>query len=157
MYYKCNCCGHFFEEGEQKKILERHGLDYPPYEESSVCPVCNGDYEEMYKCESCGEFTLYEYNGYCGKCITEMIDYENALDYLIEKKALSFFVFDVIFNVDEPQKMTPELMEELKMIYKRKKIEDLMIQKPVFLGNVKEFISDDIFDFAEFLKDRGEI
>ena len=44
--YKCTECGNLFEEGEQAAWEETHGLDSPPYEKFSGCPVCKGGYEE---------------------------------------------------------------------------------------------------------------
>ena len=37
--YVCKECGHLFEE--PRKMVERHGLDSPPYEEFNVCPSCS--------------------------------------------------------------------------------------------------------------------
>lgn len=156
MYYKCVECGNIFEEGEQRHIIEKRGLDCPPYHEEDVCPVCKGSYEKVERCE-CGAFDEILYHGFCENCILGFVDYENSFDYIIEKNELPYFIFNHIFGVDEPKKISPELMEELKMIYKRKKLEDLILQKPVFLGEIKSYIVDDLSDFADFLKKGGWI
>lgn len=72
--YKCKKCGHLFEDGEETKWVETHGLDAPPYEEWSGCPICKGDFEETKQCKICGgEFLEYELNGdnVCDECIEE--------------------------------------------------------------------------------------
>ena len=53
--YKCTECGHLFEEGEQATWEEEHGLDSPPYEKWSGCPVCRGGYEDVNRCKATGE------------------------------------------------------------------------------------------------------
>ena len=53
--YRCCECGNLFEEGEQAVWEETHGLDSPPYEAWSGCPVCKGGYEEVYQCKDCGD------------------------------------------------------------------------------------------------------
>lgn len=43
--YKCLDCNCIFEE--PRSITEKHGLDSPPYEICSVCPVClSTDYDD---------------------------------------------------------------------------------------------------------------
>ena len=44
--YRCEECGHLFEEGEQVVWIEKHGLSAPPYERFSGCPICKGTYSE---------------------------------------------------------------------------------------------------------------
>lgn len=50
--YRCIECGTIFEE--PYIYYETHGLDTPPYEEMRVCPVCEGDFDEVVECEVCG-------------------------------------------------------------------------------------------------------
>ena len=74
MAYRCLECGHIFEEGEQARWEETHGLDCPPYEKMSGCPICKGSYEETKQCKICGgEFLEDELNGdgVCDECIEE--------------------------------------------------------------------------------------
>ena len=67
--YKCDHCGGEFEEPDI--IIETHGLDSPPYEEIGVCPYCKGWFEEMHKCEICGEYYTADEltSGVCDDCI----------------------------------------------------------------------------------------
>ena len=74
MAYKCLECGHIFEEGEQSRWEETHGLDCPPYEKMSGCPICKGSYEEAKRCKVCGgEFLEDELLGgcVCEECVEE--------------------------------------------------------------------------------------
>ena len=83
MMYRCCECGNLFEEGEQETGEERHGLDAPPYEKWSGCPVCNGGYEEVYQCDSCGDWHTEDelYDGWCEKCLRETINYDTFFEY----------------------------------------------------------------------------
>lgn len=73
MSFKCVDCGHIFEDGEQAIWEERHGLDTPPYEKMSGCPLCKSDYEETTPCAVCGSEHLEEElnGGVCDECIDE--------------------------------------------------------------------------------------
>lgn len=74
MVYKCLECGHIFESGEQAEWQETHGLDCPPYERWSGCPICKGGYEETEKCRICGgEFLPDELEcGACEGCVSNL-------------------------------------------------------------------------------------
>lgn len=76
MAYKCLDCGHVFDNGEQEILYETHGLDCPPYERFSVCPVCGGYFEETVKCKACGEEHLKKElnNWLCEECAQDYID-----------------------------------------------------------------------------------
>ena len=43
--YECHQCGRRFDEPDI--VQERHGLDFPPYEEVAVFPYCHGYFEEI--------------------------------------------------------------------------------------------------------------
>ena len=75
MRYQCHECDRRFEKPDI--VIETHGLDSPPYEEIGVCPYCKGWFEEMHRCEICGEyFTEDELTGgVCDECV-----YEKATD-----------------------------------------------------------------------------
>ena len=81
--YKCCECGNLFEEGEQAVWEETHGLDSPPYEKWSGCPVCKGGYEEVHQCEQCGDWHSEDelYDGWCEKCLRETINYDTFFEY----------------------------------------------------------------------------
>lgn len=52
--YKCPECGETFDTPHEYE--EKHGLDYGPYEQWSVCPYCGEPgYEEAVECDVCGE------------------------------------------------------------------------------------------------------
>ena len=87
MSYKCLECGHIFEDGEQAEWEETHGLDCPPYEKRSGCPMCKGGYEETEKCRICGgEFLSDELEAdCCEECIEELKEkYKCKLDFCYE-------------------------------------------------------------------------
>ena len=83
MMYRCENCGNLFEEGKQAVWEETHGLDSPPYEKWSGCPVCKGDYEEVYQCKECGDWHSDDdlYAGWCEKCLRETISYDTFFEY----------------------------------------------------------------------------
>ena len=69
--YKCDHCVREFEEPDI--ITETHGMTDGSCEKHGVCPYCKGYFEEMHKCEICGEyFTEDELSGgVCDECIYE--------------------------------------------------------------------------------------
>lgn len=70
--YVCLDCGELFEY--PMKIVEKHGLDSPPYEEFYGCPECGGTYVETMQCYSCGNYITGDYietlegDYYCENC-----------------------------------------------------------------------------------------
>lgn len=70
--YVCLDCGETFSFPEI--IIEKHGLDSPPYEESIGCPTCGGAFVETMSCDICGEYITNEYvetidgSIYCEDC-----------------------------------------------------------------------------------------
>ena len=66
--FKCLECGNLFEEGEQARWVETHGLDTPPYEEWSGCPICKGGYKEIKPCKICGSYDHDYDEEYCNAC-----------------------------------------------------------------------------------------
>ena len=71
----CGECGSLFERG--RTIVERHGLDTPPYEELLVCSCCGEtSIFPAYRCDLCGEWITGEYvetldgDRICGECYT---------------------------------------------------------------------------------------
>lgn len=81
MSYKCRDCGSVFDLNEAKEIIERHGLDTPPYEHISVCPNCESeDFDEMVSCSKCGAEALIDetIEGLCPECVENIVDnYKN--------------------------------------------------------------------------------
>jgi reverse gyrase len=139
MALKCLKCGHIFEEGEQVRWEERHGLDSPPYEKHCGCPVCKGSFEETKQCKICGgEFLEDELNGgcVCDECID---DYCKA--------------FDICYKVSKNEKTEIEINCLLAMLLDVEKIEEILYQ---YLKAEKEvdcssFINEDKDWFAEKL------
>lgn len=71
----CLECGALFEQA--KRVIERHGLDTPPYEEYYVCPHCGDtNYQQTWRCDICGEWITGSYiktlngNRICESCYT---------------------------------------------------------------------------------------
>ena len=73
--YTCLDCGYEFDEPYE--LVERHGLDSPPFEKWLVCPACGGAYTHTHLCDCCGQRITDRYlrvdNGdeYCEDCVTE--------------------------------------------------------------------------------------
>ena len=71
--YRCLECGHIFEDGEQAKWSESRGEFWGSAcsEEVDGCPLCKGDYEEVYNCEICGSVHTGDeiHGGVCDDCI----------------------------------------------------------------------------------------
>lgn len=75
MMFRCESCGNLFEEGEQATWEETHGLDSPPYEKFSGCPLCKGDYEEAYLCKVCDGWVVESelQDGCCEACVEALV------------------------------------------------------------------------------------
>ena len=142
-WYKCNECGHIFEEGEEHRWSEGRGEFWGMAcsEEMSGCPLCDGDYEETVRCELCeGEFLADELCGYCcDECINSYInDIETC--FAIGKEATE--------NI--------ELNGLLTSIFSKEEIEEILMnalreeqkKKPV---DCSDFIDADRSWFAEML------
>ena len=73
--YLCADCGEIFDT--PKIYIEKHGLEYPPYETWYGCPYCSGAYVETLRCDVCGEYIIEKYikliNGdiICDRCYEE--------------------------------------------------------------------------------------
>ena len=124
--YKCTECGNLFEEGEQATWEETHGLDSPPYEKFSGCPVCKGGYEEVYQCEECGDWHTEDelYDGWCEKCLRDTIKYDTFFEYCEANKDEqyldSFMMFYLLGGMDCPDKVSPEFHRLMVETYKRR-------------------------------------
>lgn len=81
--YRCESCGHLFEEGEEKKEFSYLG-DYGSkkiYEHSYSCPVCGGDYEEVVKCTKCGSYNAEAGEKLCDDCKKQSVErFEKFVD-----------------------------------------------------------------------------
>ena len=110
--YKCTECGNLFEEGEQAVWEETHGLDSPPYEKWSGCPVCRGDYEEVHQCKKCGDWHSEDelYDGWCESCLRNTINYDTFFEYCEANKDeqyLDIFVMsELLGGMDCPKNVS---------------------------------------------------
>lgn len=125
MMFKCCECGHLFEEGEQAVWEERHGIDTPPYEKWSGCPLCRGGYEEVHQCKKCGDWHTDDelYEGWCEKCLRKTIDYDTFLEYCEANKSEQyldvFVMFYLLGEMDCPYNISTEFHQLMIETYKR--------------------------------------
>ena len=124
--FKCESCGHLFEEGEQAVWEERHGLDTPPYEKWDSCPICRGGYEEVHQCKECGEWHTENelYDGWCEKCLRETINYDTFFEYCEANKDeqyLDIFVMsELLGGMDCPDNVSYEFHQLMIETYKKR-------------------------------------
>jgi RecJ-like exonuclease len=83
--YKCDDCGHIFEDGEEQIVRENHGecFGFPAYESYGACPMCGGTFEEVKPCKICGTFKLKKHSEYCNACIK---DIQRRVDVFVERE-----------------------------------------------------------------------
>ena len=104
--YKCSNCGEVFEEA--KSIKEDWGETF------SVCPYCNGDYDEVKQCNHCDEWHTEDelYDGWCEKCLRETINYDTFFEYCEANKEhqyLDIFVMsELLGGMDCPKNVSYE-------------------------------------------------
>ena len=74
MVYRCEECGHIFEEGEQAVWREDRGEFWgsPCSEEMSGCPICKGAFSEAENCKICGSYENVE-DGFCNACQIDVV------------------------------------------------------------------------------------
>ena len=63
----CLECGAQFYEAAT--YTETHGLDVPPFEVKSGCPVCGGVFVDALQCDVCGEWITGNYVKIGGRMI----------------------------------------------------------------------------------------
>ena len=129
MMFKCCECGHLFEDGEQDVWEERHGLDTPPYEQWSGCPICKGGYEEVRQCKECEEWHTEDklYEGWCEKCLRETINYDTFFEYCEANKDeqyLDTFVMFDILNCEYVPKISSDEFHELMVATYKKRVKE---------------------------------
>ena len=126
--YKCIDCGHLFEEGEQSVWYENQGECHGriAMEKFSGCPVCKGDYEEVYQCEQCGDWHTENelYDGWCEDCLRETINYDTFFEYCEANKDEqyldSFMMFYLLGGMDCSDKVSQEFHQLMVETYKRR-------------------------------------
>lgn len=121
MMYRCEFCGHLFEEGEQAVWEERHGLDAPPYEKWNGCPICKGDYEEVHQCQKCGDWHSEDEltEGICSDCLEGSINCETAVSFLedmllSDKDYAVNFIFEVLLDTKFFGNISEQVLELCK-------------------------------------------
>ena len=156
MMYRCCECGHLFEEGEQAVWEETHGLDSPPYEKWSGCPVCKGDYEEVNQCKECGDWHTGDelYGGWCESCLRNTINYDTFFEYCEANKDdqyLDTFVMYYILNCEYVPKISSHEFHKLMVETYNKRVKTSEEYTRLFgrkaddclLGSCIRFIMDD--------------
>ena len=104
--YRCESCGHLFEEGEQARWTEEHG------EKWDGCPICKSGYEEVHQCKECGDWHYEDelYDGWCEKCLRETINYDTFFEYCEANKDeqyLDIFVMsELLGGMDCPKNLS---------------------------------------------------
>ena len=166
MMYRCENCGNLFEEGEQAVWKENHGLDSPPYETWSGCPICRGDYEEVNQCKKCGDWHSEDelYDGWCEKCLRETINYDTFFEYCEannDEQYLDIFVMsELLGGMDCPKNVSWDFHYLMAKVYKEE-VERAKENPELFdfLDVCKRFIMDDDGsigreNYADWLNDR---
>ena len=124
MMYRCENCGHLFEEGEQAVWEEKHGFIDGPFEKWSGCPLCKSDYEEVHQCKECYDWNAEDelYGGWCEKCLRETINYNTFFEYCEanrDEQYLDIFVMsELLGGMDCPKNVSYEFHELMVDTYK---------------------------------------
>lgn len=105
--FKCYDCGHVFDDGEPKAVVEPHG------EKHFVCPVCYSEYDECFPCTDCGKqlFASELYSGgLCRDCVIDLVTPITIRKYVKDTKTNeSFYVwFLTLHYIENPE---PDLVE----------------------------------------------
>ena len=140
MMYRCEFCGHLFEEGEQAVWEERHGLDAPPYEKWNGCPICKGDYEEVHQCQKCGDWHSEDEltEGICGDCLEGSINCETAVSFLedmllSDKDYAVNFIFEVLLDTKFWSNISEQILElcktSLKNFFKAEVVAEMLLEE----------------------------
>ena len=156
--YICTKCNHVFEEGEAKVIHENHGscFGFPAVESFSVCPICEGEYEEAVKCSICEEYHLEEdlTNGICDYCLDNEVDYDKVLNFLISTDEIKYFVFKFFFTEKTfGDNLDKAITDELTWWFKRKVFDEKLNNKTEFLDILKKYVKTDPYGWSEFLSE----
>ena len=121
MAFKCLECGHIFDECEVYWWEETHGLDTPPYEKFSGCPICKSVYEETTPCKICGSEHLENelYGCVCAECVEPYRKNWKACFKIGEKEKTSIdinsFLADM-FSENEIEAILYEFLEKTKEV-----------------------------------------
>ena len=130
--YRCCECGNLFEEGEQAVWYENQGECHgvTAMERFSGCPLCHGDYEEIYQCKECGDWHSEDelYDGWCEKCLRNTINYSTFFEYCEahkEEQYLDTFVMYYILNCEYVPKISSHEFHELMVRVYNDRVEQI--------------------------------
>lgn len=134
MMYKCNSCGHLFEEGEQAVWTEEHG------EKWSGCPLCHDGYEEVHQCEKCGDWHSEDEltEGICGDCLEGSINRDTAVSFLedmllSDKDYAVKFIFEVLLDTKFFGNISEQVLElcktSLKNFFKAEAVAEMLLEE----------------------------
>ena len=146
--YKCDNCGHLFDDGEQAVWKESRGECWGTAcsETFTGCPICKCEYEEVFSCKICGDWHTKDEltNGLCDQCIEDSIGYRNFLDFMVETESLRDFLTKSVW----------EKMDMVGMFYFKQAEDEL--GKRNFLQTCKSYIMENRHeigkeDFVEWL------
>ena len=137
MMYRCENCGHLFEEGEQAVWHENQGECHgiTAMEQFSGCPLCHDDYNEVYQCNECCDWHYADelYSGWCEKCLRETINYDTFFEYCEankDEKYLDVFVMsELLGGMDCPKNVSYEFHQLMIDTYKRRVAEARLFGK----------------------------
>lgn len=135
----CMHCGNTFDEPEKQYD---HGTGHWDEE----CPNCGSeDFEEAAECSECGRVHAVDalIDGLCAECI--------------EKKSDDILT---AYQYGESRTQTVELNGMLASAFTKEQIEDLLYKVLTMTDTAareaKRFCKDDLYDFAQFLKERDK-
>jgi len=138
--YICLHCGHEFEDIDRKHYDHGTGV----WEE--YCPNCGSeDFEEAEQCDLCGDWHVAENvtNGVCEKCLEESATVGNAVAFGNTDKQ------EVELNGFLAWAYTPDEIEDIL-------INDLLKNKTLANDYVHQYITNDTFMYARWLKEEVE-
>jgi hypothetical protein len=142
-YYKCADCGYVCEREELNVIENRHPYGDTYAEERYVeCPICgSGDIEAASECHVCGEYHSGE-GDVCDDCLNERITFKDVRKYSEDRRFSDIEVKlpNYLAHILDTDIIVEVLEEHLKANFKH------------YIGEVKEYLDEDMHDFAEWVK-----
>lgn len=143
MMYRCNECGHLFEEGEQSTWSESRGEFWgsPCSEKMSGCPLCKGEYVQVEQCKICEQYYSVDdlVDGICDNCPDEYR-----------------YNYELCDKINDNEKTTIHIDLLLASLFTEDEIEDLLRFQLKFQSKYSkidciDFINDDKYWFKEQL------
>ena len=175
MMYRCENCGHLFEDGEQAVWEENQGECHGviAMERFTGCPLCYDDYSEAGRCDNCEEWFANKeiYGGWCESCLRKSITYNTFFEYCeynSDQNYLAIFVLNEFMGgMICPENITKEfndliIQEYNKRVVAVKRYESLLGEKSSdgFIDKCIRFIMDDDGEcgkqnYADWLNEKG--